>query len=196
LFALAYRALFIKANSKPGDVVLINGASGGVGIPTVQIAKACGLKVIGTAGNDDNLKLIKQQGVDHAFNYRDPSYLDEIKKIYPNGLDLIVEMQAAANLVNDIKILKPLTGRVVIVGSRGQTQIDPAVFIFNEATVVGLYVNKNSDEDISKASDLISRLLNENKIKPLLGPKYQLKDAPLVHERLETASLGRIVLFI
>jgi NADPH:quinone reductase len=190
--------LFIKTNSKAGNVVLINGASGGVGIPTIQLAKASGLKVIGTAGNDENLNLIKKQGVDYAFNYKDPNHVNEIKKLFPNGVDLVVEMQASANLMNDISLLKPIEGKIVVVGSRGEMKFNPAALLGSEADIVGLSVYSFTKEELAKASSDIGPLLKANKLRPVLGPKYPLKDAAKVHANLEsTTSLGgRITLTI
>lgn len=81
---------------------------------TVQLAKAHGMKVIGTAGTQSGLDLIKKQGADYSFNHRDSNYIEEIKTNFPNGLDLIVEMLANINLNNDLKLLKYKKGKVAV----------------------------------------------------------------------------------
>ena len=85
-----------------------------VGIACIQLAKSQGLKVIGTAGSDAGLKLVKDQGVDCVFNHKEKNYMDKIKTLYPEGIDLVLEMLANVNLENDLHILKSKKGRVVV----------------------------------------------------------------------------------
>lgn len=94
-----------------------------VGIACVQLAKANGLRVIGTAGTDQGLELVKQQGADFVFNHRDSGYIDKIKSICPEGLEIVIEMLANVNLDKDIQMLKWKKGRVLIVGSRGPVEV-------------------------------------------------------------------------
>lgn len=69
------------------------GASGGVGIAACQIAKASGLIVVGTAGTENGMQLVKDNGAEYVFNHRD-NYLEKIQEKFPNGFDLILEMLA------------------------------------------------------------------------------------------------------
>ena len=80
-YATAYRALFQLARVKPGETVLVHGASGGVGIAAIQWAQGAGLKVIGTAGTDEGLRLIKDQGAEHVFRHDSVDYQERIRAI-------------------------------------------------------------------------------------------------------------------
>src|SRR5215213_2954930 len=73
-YGTAWRALFNRAQARAGETVLVHGASGGVGTAAVQIARAHGMRVIGTAGTDEGLALIREQGAHAAFNHRDSNY--------------------------------------------------------------------------------------------------------------------------
>ena len=77
-YVTAWRALFGRANTRAGDTVLIHGASGGVGIAATQFAVAAGATVIGTAGTDDGVAVVKAQGARHAVNHKSAGYLDQI----------------------------------------------------------------------------------------------------------------------
>jgi len=77
-YATAYRALFQRAQARAGESVLVHGASGGVGIAAVQIARAAGLTVIGTAGTDRGCQLVLEQGAHHVLNHRAAEYLARI----------------------------------------------------------------------------------------------------------------------
>src|SRR5215469_2112744 len=68
-YGTAHRALFFRGRAQPGETVLVHGASGGVGSATVQLARGAGLTVIGTAGSQSGMKLVKQEGAHHVLNH-------------------------------------------------------------------------------------------------------------------------------
>uniref|UniRef100_A0A667J5D1 Enoyl reductase (ER) domain-containing protein n=1 Tax=Lynx canadensis TaxID=61383 RepID=A0A667J5D1_LYNCA len=76
----AYRALLHSARVKAGESVLVHGASGGVGLAVCQIARAYGLKVLGTAGTQEGQNIVLQNGAHEVFNHREHNYIDKIKK--------------------------------------------------------------------------------------------------------------------
>ena len=97
-----------------------------VGIAAIQLAKVHGMCVIGTAGSEAGIALVKSQGADHVFNHRDADYMDKIRALYPDGLELILEMLANVNLDKDIQILKWKKGRVMV----GNSILDLQCFSF------------------------------------------------------------------
>src|SRR5580693_2039589 len=68
-YGTAWRALFQRARAVPGETVLVHGATGGVGTAAVQLARAAGMIVIGTAGSEEGMKLVTQQSAHHALNH-------------------------------------------------------------------------------------------------------------------------------
>ena len=123
-YATAYRGLLQRAEAKPGETVLIHGASGGVGTAAVQLARAGGLRVLGTAGTERGRELVREQGAHEVFDHRAPDYLAQIMEATSGrGVDVILEMLANVNLGKDLTILAP-RGRVVVIGSRGRVEID------------------------------------------------------------------------
>jgi len=124
-YGTAYHALCQATRARAGEILLVHGASGGVGIAGVQIARALGLIVLGTAGSEKGLELVKREGAHHVFNHTKSGYLDEILKATSGiGVDLILEMLANVNLGQDLKLLAA-HGRVVVIGSRGDVSISP-----------------------------------------------------------------------
>ena len=90
-YSTASFALNFRAQALPGETLLIHGASGAVGIAAIQIAKANGLRVIGTAGTEQGLALIKDQGVIAALNHNTEGYLDAIEELTcGQGVDVIL----------------------------------------------------------------------------------------------------------
>ena len=121
----AYYGLHLRAGAKPGETVLVHGASGGVGLAAVQIARAAGLTVIGTAGSDNGKAAVSAAGADHVLDHTQDGYLDEVKTLTGGkGPEIILEMLANVNLAKDLGVVAQ-NGRVVVIGSRGPVEIDP-----------------------------------------------------------------------
>ncbi|XP_036206191.1 quinone oxidoreductase isoform X2 [Myotis myotis] len=134
----AYRALLHSARGKAGESVLVHGASGGVGLAACQIARAYGLKVLGTAGTEEGKNIVLRNGAHEVFNHREVNYIDKIKKsVGEKGIDIIIEMLANVNLSNDLNLLS-YGGRVIIVGSRGPIEINPRDTMAKETSIIGV----------------------------------------------------------
>ena len=124
-YATAYRAMYLRGRALAGETVLVHGASGGVGIAAVQLARAAGLTVFGTAGTPRGLDLVAAEGAHYVLNHHDPNYLKELMDLTGgHGVDLILEMAAHTNLGKDLPLLAK-NGRVVVIGSRGPVEITP-----------------------------------------------------------------------
>src|SRR5262245_29420172 len=137
-YATAYRGLLQRAVAEPGETVLVHGASGGVGNAAVQLARAHGLRVFGTAGSEEGLKLAREQGAHKVFDHRAPEHFEQIMKATGgHGVNVILEMLANVNLGKDLTILAK-GGRVVIIGSRGPVEINPRDTMQRDADVRGM----------------------------------------------------------
>jgi len=137
-YGTAWRALFLKARARPGETLLVHGASGGVGTAAVQIARAHGMRVIGTAGTDDGLQLVREQGAHEVLNHRDPDYLTKVPGLTGGrGANVILEMLANVNLDRDLDVLAPF-GRILVIGNRGRVEIDPRKMMGKDGAVLGI----------------------------------------------------------
>lgn len=192
----AYRSLFMKGNAKPGETLLIHGASGSVGLASIQLAKTIGMKIIGTAGSEPGLELIRSQGVEHVFNHREANYMERIKELCPDGIDLILEMLANVNLDNDIKILRWKKGRVVVIGNRGTVEINPRMLMAKETSVVGVTLFTSDADDFQLMYNHINGLIKLGAIRPVLGKTYRLEEADKAQHDVinNSGSVGRITL--
>ncbi|KAK6045200.1 hypothetical protein COOONC_17294 [Cooperia oncophora] len=95
-----------------------------------------GAAVVGTAGTDEGMDLVKRNGASDVFNHKSRGYVKEMMEKYPEGFDLIVEMAAHLNLKHDLDMLAR-NGKVAVVGSRGETKIDPRALMGRETSVFG-----------------------------------------------------------
>src|SRR3984893_80752 len=124
-YGTAYHALHHFAKARASETVLVHGASGGVGTAALQLGRAMGLTVFGTAGSDKGLELVKREGAHQTFNHSKAGYHEEMMKASGGrGVDIILEMLANVNLGGDLKLLA-MQGRVVVIGSRGDVTITP-----------------------------------------------------------------------
>ena len=194
-YGTAWRALFLKARSRPGETVLVHGASGGVGTAAVQMARAHGMRVIGTAGTDDGVKLVREQGAHEVLNHREADYLTKIPGLTGgHGADVILEMLANVNLDRDLDVLAPL-GRVIVIGNRGRVEIDPRKMMGKDGTVLGMTLfNTTRDEFQEIHAGLVAGLENGT-LNPVIGKEFPLEQAAQAHVAvMEPGASGKIVL--
>lgn len=194
-YATAWRALFIRGQATPGGTVLIHGASGGVGTAAVQMARAHGLTVIGTAGTEDGLALVRAQGAHYAFDHRDPAYAEAVKAATGGaGIDLVIEMLANVNLDRDLDLLAK-RGRVVIVGSRGRIEIDPRKTMGKDAAIVGMTLFNATTEELSSIQAGMHAGLENGALNPVVGKEFPLAEAAKSHVAvMQPGARGKIVL--
>ena len=194
-YATAYRGLLQRANAKPGETALVHGASGGVGTAAVQLARAHGLRVLGTAGSDDGIKHVRQQGAHEAFDHRAPDHFEKIMKATGgHGVDVIVELLANVNLGKDLTILAK-GGRVVIIGSRGRVEINPRDTMQRDADVRGMILPNTPPAELASIHAALVASLENGTLHPVIGKEFPLAEAAEAHRAvMKPGALGKIVL--
>lgn len=194
-YATAYRALFQKACAMPGSTVLVHGASGGVGIAAVQLARAAGLQVIGTASTEPGRLLVKEQGAHHVLDHTVPGYLEEVLKLTGNaGVEIIVEMLANANLGKDLGVLAK-GGQVVVVGSRGTVEVNPRDVMIRDASVHGMLLFNASEKELTQIHAALASGLENGTLRPVIAQTIPLAEAPRAHHAvMAPGAHGKIVL--
>jgi NADPH2:quinone reductase len=194
-YATAYRALFFRGEARPGEVVLIHGASGGVGVAASQLARAAGLTVVGTGGSDEGRKLVREQGAHYVLDHHAPGYLDQLRALTKGrGVDLILEMLANVNLGKDLDVLAP-KGRVVVVGSRGPVEINPRALMGRDASIIGMSLMNGSPQELSAIHAALVAGLENGTLRPVVGREMPLADAARAHEAvMEPGAYGKLVL--
>jgi NADPH2:quinone reductase len=194
-YATAYRALFQLAQATPGEIVLVHGASGGVGVAAVQLARAAGLKVIGTGGTERGRRLAIEQGAHHVLDHRTPNYLDQIQPLTQgHGVDVILEMLANVNLEKDLKTLAT-NGCVVVIGSRGRIEIDPRDAMIRDASILGMLLFNITPQLAFTIHSALYAGLEDGVLRPVVGKEVPLAEAPRAHrEVMEPGAYGKIVL--
>jgi NADPH2:quinone reductase len=194
-YGAAFRALFQRARAKPGETLLVHGASGGVGLGAVQLAKAAGLRVIGTAGSEQGRALVLAQGAHHVLDHRQPGYLDQLTELTcGKGVDLILEMLANVNLAKDLTVLAK-KGRVAVIGSRGKIEIDPRETMAREASILGVTMYNATPQELASMHAAFVVGLDNGTLRPVVSRELPLAEAAAAHHAvMEASTLGKIVL--
>jgi NADPH:quinone reductase len=194
-YVTAWHAIHNRARVQPGETVLIHGASGGVGIAATQIARAWGARVIGTAGTTDGLALVKQQGATEVLNHRESGYLDRFKELTGGrGADVILESLANVNLDRDLDVAAA-GGRVVVIGNRGRTEIDPRKTMGKELAILGMALWSIAPAVVERIHAALVAGFVTGVLAPVVGRELRLADAPRAHKLvMEPGARGKIVL--
>jgi NADPH:quinone reductase len=205
-YRTAYRALHLRAKVKAGQVVLVHGASGGVGCAAVQLARAHGCRVFGTAGTEEGMRLVCDQGAERVFNHRAAGYMDEVKKAAADnpraraagnggGVDVILEMLANVNLNKDLEVLAR-GGIIAVIGNRGSIEINPRLLMQRESSIIG--VLGGTPEEHAQCHQGISAGMACGAIVPVVStPAFLLDNAAEAHRVVmdpNQGSAGKVVL--
>jgi NADPH2:quinone reductase len=196
-YATAFRALFQVARATPGETVFVHGASGGVGVAGVQLARAAGMTVIGTGGTERGRELVAAQGAHHVLDHHAPGYLDELMKLtVGRGVDVILEMLANVNLAKDLSVLA-LKGRVVVIGNRGNIEINPREIMRRDAAVLGMMLWMAARPELASIHAGIVAGLENGSLRPVVGKELPLAEAAQAHRAvMEPGAFGKIVLVL
>ncbi len=194
-YATAYYALFDRGRAKPGENLFIHGASGAVGTAAIQLARASGLTIIGSAGSNRGRALVLEQGAHHVVDHTKEGYLEIVRELTSGeGPNLILEMLANVNLEKDLDVVARY-GRILIIGNRGTIEINPRTAMMKDVDILGLALwNYPADAMKSCHLALIAGLENGS-LKPVVGREMPLAEANQAHIAvLEPGAYGKIVL--
>jgi NADPH2:quinone reductase len=194
-YATAYRGLIQRADARPGEIVLVHGASGGVGTAAVQLARTRGLRVFGTAGTDEGRKLVREQGAHEVFDHHAPDHFEQIMKATSGrGVDVIVELLANVNLGKDLTILAK-GGRVAIIGSRGRVEIDPRDTMQRDVDLRGMVLPNTPPAELASIHAALVAGLENGTLCPVIGKEFPLAEAAQAHRAvMEPGAIGKTVL--
>jgi NADPH2:quinone reductase len=194
-YSTAYRAIVQRAAARAGETVLVHGASGGVGIAAVQIARALGLTVIGTAGTENGRDLVRREGAHHCFDHNDPGCFDQIADATSgHGPDIIVEMLSNVNLARDMTAIAK-RGRIVIIGCRGKIEINPRDLMTRDADILGLLLFNATPGELRSIHAALRAGIENKSLRPIIGRTFRLDHAAAAHVAvLEPGAFGKIIL--
>lgn len=198
-FGLKYRA-----NVQAGDLVLVHGAAGGVGLTAVECAKLLGATVIATAGGADKCQIAKGHGADHVIDYKVENIRDRVREIAaslgrPKGVDVVYDPVGGDVFDQSLRCVAP-GARMLLIGFASGTvpQIPANILLVKNVTAIGFYfgayLEQNPDIAQQGMAELLA-LLRDGKIKPLISKTYPLSEAMTALDAIrDRSATGKLVI--
>ncbi len=200
-FFTVWSNVFDRAGLQPGETLLVQGGTSGIGVTAIQLAKAWGATVIATAGSDEKCAACVALGADHAINYRSQDFAAEVMRITAKrGVNVVLDMVAGPYVAREISCMAE-DGRLVMIAVQGgvEAQIDAGVVMRKRLTVTGSTLRPRPVA--FKAA--IARALRQNvwpwleagKVKPVIFKVFPAEQAAQSHTLMESnAHIGKLVL--
>ncbi|MBI5388222.1 MAG: NADPH:quinone reductase [Verrucomicrobia bacterium] len=187
----AHLGLVRDAKLQAGEILFVNGGTGGVGSAVTQMAKALGAQVITTAGCDEKAAVCRQLGADLAVNYRTQDVEAEIRKFAPNGVNVWWETLREPNFERTVSLLAP-RGRMILMAGREARPVFPVgPFYVKGCSLHGFAMfNATPDEQRAGAAD-INRWLEAGKLRPRIDRVLPLSEAAAAHRLQEENTIGK-----
>lgn len=152
------------------------------------------MRVIGSAGTDRGLDLVRELGADLAVNHREEGYLEEVRAASDGGPELVLEMLANENLAADLDLI-PKFGRIVIIGARAETTINPRAIMMKDADVRGLVLFNAAREVRETIMDDLVAGLADGSLNPIIGTEMPLAETAAAYAKvMEPGAHGKIAL--
>jgi len=197
----AHLGLFRDAKLKAGEVLFVNGGTGGVGAAVVQMAKITGARVITTAGSDDKVKACCELGADLALNYKTEDVDAAIKEFAPNGVNVWWETLREPDFERTIPLLAMRGRMVVMAGREARPAFPVGPFYVKDCALFGFAMFNSSPEDQRGAAADISRWMADCKLKARIDRVLPLAETATAHRLQEESTIhktgilaGKIVL--
>jgi len=213
-YLTAYHSMFIMGNLQPRARILIHGAAGGVGIAAVQLARAHGLVIFGTAGPSKQ-EYLRKIGVDHPIDYQKSDFVEVVRRIAPDGIEMVMDAIGGKSFSRSCKCLGP-TGRLVVYGfstaagpdgkkSLGRAlkglaqtpRFHPLKLMSDNFAIIGVNLGRLASRGALLRSELdeIFRMYTAGKIKPVIGKTFPLAEAAAAHKYIhDRKNIGKVVL--
>ena len=202
-FFTVWSNVYDRARLAPGESLLVQGGSSGIGVTAIQMASAMGNRVFATAGSDEKVAACVKLGAEKGINYRTQDFLEEIKAATGGkGVNVILDMVGGDYVPREIKCMAD-EGRIVFIASLGGVKAEIDIFEIQRRRLVitGSTLRPRPIEfkgEIARnLREKIWPLIEAGKIKPVIYKSFPLAQASEAHRLMETSThIGKIVLSV
>jgi synaptic vesicle membrane protein VAT-1 len=213
-YLTAYHSMFHMGHLEAGDRILVHGAAGGVGIAAVQLAKARGLILFGTAGPSKQ-DYLRQIGVDHPIDYTREDFTEVVRRVAPDGIEMVMDAIGGKSFAKSYRCLGP-TGRLVVYGfsavagpegkrslwrgAKAMAQMprfNPLKLIRDNTAVIGVHLGRKGarGDILRKQLEELFQMYAVGKIKPVIGKTFPLAEAAAAHRYIHNRqNIGKVIL--
>ena len=200
-FFTVWSNVFDRGRLQPGETILIQGGTSGIGVTAIQMAKAFGARVLATAGSDAKCQACLALGADHAINYRSHDFQQETQRLTDGaGVDVILDMVAGDYGAKEVECLRE-DGRLVMIAVQGglKSDFNAGLVLRRRLTLTGSTLRPRAiaiKAAIARAlRQQVWPLLASGAIKPIIHATFPLRAAADAHRLMESsAHIGKIIL--
>ena len=200
-FFTVWQNVFSIAALAPGETLLVQGGSSGIGVTAIQLAKALGAQVIVTAGSDEKCAACISLGADHAINYRSQDFAAETRRITAGkGANVVLDMVAGDYVAREIECMAD-GGRLAIIATQGgnASQIDSGLVLRKRLSITGSTLRPRSVAYKTALAQQLRAtvwpLIESGKIRPVIHQVFAADEAAQAHALMESSThVGKIVL--
>ena len=194
----AYFSLRQRGRLADGETVLVQGAAGGVGTATLQVAKGLGARTIAVVSSDEKERVAREAGADEVVR-SDGAWKDEAKELSGGGVDLVIDPVGGDRFTDSLRSLRE-GGRLVVVGFTGGSIPEVRVnrLLLNNTEVVGAGWGAFAlgKPDINREiGDAVNRLVDEGFVRPIVGARFPLQRSSQALQLIDgRGATGKVVL--
>ena len=200
-FFTVWSNVFDRGALQPGETLLVQGGTSGIGVTAIQMAKALGARVIATAGSADKCAACLKLGADHAINYREQDFAAEALRLTGGrGVDVILDMVAGDYVAREVDCLAE-DGRLVIIALQGGVKagFNAARVLTRRLHITGSTLRPRSVEFKGKIAaslrETVWPLIESGTIRPVVHATFPAAEAAQAHALMESSQhVGKIVL--
>jgi NADPH2:quinone reductase len=200
-FFTVWGNVFERGALAPGETLLVQGGSSGIGVTAIQLARAFGHRVIVTAGSAEKCRECERLGAERAINYKSEDFVSVVKEVTEGrGVDVILDMVAGDYVPRELQCLAD-DGRLVIIAFLGgtKTQLNMTDILVRRLTITGSTLRPRPVAFKAKLAESLEKkvwpLIASGKIRPVIHSRFALEDARKAHALMESsAHIGKLML--
>jgi NADPH2:quinone reductase len=200
-FFTVWQNVFEIARLRPGETLLVQGGSSGIGVTAIALAKAIGCTVIVTAGTDDKCAACVALGADHAINYKTQDFVAEVKRLTNGrGADVVLDMVAGDYIEREVQCVAD-DGRIAVIAVQGGTKsaLDSGLLLRKRIALTGSTLRARSVAYKTQLAQALRAkvwpLIDAGKVKPVIHQVFDAAQAAQAHALMESSThVGKIVL--
>jgi NADPH2:quinone reductase len=187
----AHLGLVRDAQLRPGEILFVNGGTGGVGSTVVQMAKALGSRVVTTAGSDEKVRACRELGADLAINYKTEEVAARIKEFAPGGVHVWWETLREPNFDQTVALLAPRGRMILMAGRDARPPFPVGPFYVKGCRLYGFAMFNATPEEQRAAAADINRWTFEGKLRPRIDRVLRLDETAAAHRLQEENTMGK-----
>ncbi|MBU4182091.1 MAG: NAD(P)H-quinone oxidoreductase [Gammaproteobacteria bacterium] len=200
-FFTVWSNVFDRARLQPGETLLIQGGTSGIGVTAIQLAKALGARVIATAGSDEKCAACLALGADHAINYKTQDFSAVARELTDGkGVDVVLDMVAGSYVAREVECLAE-DGRLVIIAVQGgvKAEFNAGLVLRRRLAITGSTLRPRpvafKAAIAASLREKVWPLLEQGRVKPVIHSVFEASNAAQAHVLMETNQhIGKIVL--